>query len=286
MRVAFFTAGTIGAGHLVKSLSIERALGRAGFRGDYRCFGPALPFEAAHDRPNYEVVEISTERVLRHRHLAQISALARRLAEFDPDLILVDMFWAPLLRVLPGLACEAWLLLRICPPLWLFGSRETRFDARQYTRIIAVEPMPERGAREAIDPLVVCNPDECRPPGALRAHFAHPPERPLVVVSHAGERREAEVLEALAGPQAHTLNLFEPGALFPAAEWLPGADRIVSGAGYNAFWEAHWLGYAQRTTWAPFPRPIDDQAMRSAGVPGYAPRENGADTLARWILAG
>lgn len=146
--------------------------------------------------------------------------------------------------------------------------------------------MPERGTRESIDPLVVCNPEECRPPGALREHFAVPPDQPLLVVSHAGERREAEILEGIAGPQARTLNLFEPGALFPAAEWLPGADSLVCGAGYNAFWVAHWLGYAPRARWVPFARPIDDQRLRAENAPVASPRENGADTLARWILAG
>ncbi len=73
---------------------------------------------------------------------------------------------------------------------------------------------------------------------------------------------------------------------FPAAEWLGGADRIVAGAGYNAFWEAHWLGYAERTEWIPFRRTIDDQALRVELSRGMTPRENGADTLARWIAAG
>jgi hypothetical protein len=286
VRVAFFTAGTIGAGHLVKGLSVERGLARVGFRGEFRSFGPLLPFDVAKVRPNHETVDVRSDRTLRDRHLAQMSGLARRLAAFDPDLLLVDLFWAPLRWVLPTLRCEAWLLIRICPEVWLVGSAEMPFDPGQYARVIALEPMPERGQREAIDPLVVCNPEECRPPGALREHLGVPAGETLTVVSHAGERREAEVLAELAGPAARMLNLFEPGALFPAAEWLGGADRLVAGAGYNAFWEAHWLGYASRTRWVPFARPIDDQALRCHDAPAARPRENGADTLARWILAG
>ena len=50
----------------------------------------------------------------------------------------------------------------------------------------------------------------------------------------------------------------------------------------NSVWEARWLGYAERTTFVPFPRGNDDQAARIAGrVPMT---ENGADVLAGWML--
>jgi hypothetical protein len=196
------------------------------------------------------------------------------------------LFWAPLRWILSGLRCEAWLLVRICPPQWLNGVPGLPFEPSQYARIIAVEPMPERGAREAIDPVVVCNPEECQPPGALRERLGVANGRPLTVVSHAGGRGEVEDLSRVAGEGAVVLDLFEPGAPFPAAEWLPGADRIVTGGGYNAFWEAHWLGYWERTTFVPFRRSIDDQALRVETCRGAIPRENGADTLARWIMEG
>jgi hypothetical protein len=286
VKVAYFTAGTVGVGHLVKGLAVGGGLARAGFHGEYRIFGPQLPFPAAQGRAEYEPVVVETDRTLRDRQLAQTSALAQQLTGFAPDLLLVDMFWAPLRWLLPVLRCEAWLLVRICPPHWLVGPPGLPFDPSQYERIIAVEPMPARGSREAIDPLVICNPDQCRPPAALRERLGVGAGRPLVVVPHAGERGEAEKLAQMAGEGAVVLDLFKPEALFPAAEWLGGADRIVAGAGYNAFWEAHWLGYAERTTWVPFRRPIDDQALRVELSRGTSPRENGADTLARWIIGG
>jgi hypothetical protein len=160
------------------------------------------------------------------------------------------------------------------------------FDGSQYTRILAVEPMPDRGARERIDPLVVCNREECRPAGALRQRLGAPSGRSLTVALHAGQRGEAAQLRQLAGNDAVVLDLFEPDAPFPAAEWLPGTDRLVAGAGYNTFWEAHWLGYAESAAWVPFRRTIDDQALRLETCRDATPRQNGADTLARWIIAG
>jgi predicted glycosyltransferase len=105
-------------------------------------------------------------------------------------------------------------------------------------------------------------------------------------VVHAGAAAEVAHLLARAGPTARSLDLAAEDAPFPAAAWLQGASSILAGGGYNTFWEARWLGYAARTTFVPFPRSIDDQAAR-VGTFGSVPfLRNGADTLARAILAG
>jgi hypothetical protein len=127
VKVAYFTGGTVGAGHLVRGLAIGRGLARAGFAGEYRMLGPALPFPVARSSSGYETVEIQNDRTLRDRHLAQMSGLAQRLQALSPDLLLVDLFWAPLYWVLPSLSCEAWLLVRTCPPVWLQGPPDMPF---------------------------------------------------------------------------------------------------------------------------------------------------------------
>jgi hypothetical protein len=280
MRIAYFTAGTVGAGHLVRGYAIGRALARHGFTGEYRAFGPPVPYPVA-AAVDYLPVAIDA-RELRDPARAAGSGLASALADFRPDLALVDLFWAPVRHVLPRLDCEAWLLLRTCPRAWFDGPPDTRFDARQFRRMIGIEPFRHAALRESIDPIVVCNPDECRPPSALREHFGVPADRPLTVVMHAGLAGELEQI-AVTGA-AQRLDLFADAALFPVAEWLPGADRIHCAAGYNAFWEARWLGYAARTRFTPLPRQIDDQGWRVTNCSGYAMRANGADTLASSIL--
>ncbi len=286
MRVAFFTGGTVGAGHFVHGLALERALGRAGFRGVYRMFGPPLAFAGLPGRPSYEAVEVKDDARLRDPGLAPASDLGGRLRRFAPDLLLVDMFWAPLRWLLPALGCEAWLLLRLCPPVWLTGPPGMPFDRRPYRRVLGMEPVGYSVLDETVDPLVVANPDECRPPEALRERLGVAPGGRLAVVAHAGVAGEAARLEQAAGEPVRLLDLFEQGAPFPAAEWLGGADLVVSGGGYNAFWEAHWLGYAGRSRFVPFARSIDDQAARCRDFLGHRPRANGADTLARQIVAG
>jgi hypothetical protein len=286
MKVAYLTGGTVGAGHLVRGVAIGRALARAGFRGGYRMFGPRLPFAAAGGRDDYEAVEIEADRAaLQHPQLAQTSDLALRLRRFGADLLIVDLFWAPVRWILPALRCEAWLLVRTCPAPWLVGGPGMPFAAEQYQRILGIEPFDHPALDETIDPIVVCNPDERRPPEALRRWAGVPEGEELAVALHAGERGEIEQLRRLAGGRAPllTLDLFEDQALFPAAEWVAGADRIYSGAGYNACWEARWLGHEARTRFLPFRRSIDDQARRLAIFRDHHPRANGADVLARWI---
>jgi hypothetical protein len=287
VKVVYFTGGTVGAGHLVRGLAIGRGLARAGFTGEYRMLGPALPFPVARSSSGYETVEIQNDRTLRDRHLAQMSGLAQRLQALAPDLLLVDLFWAPLYWVLPFLSCEAWLLVRTCPPVWLQGPPDMPFRKAAFDRVIGIEPLDHPLLDEVIDPIVVANPGECRPPGALKERFGVPEAEPLTVIAHAGERGEAAVLAERAGTVGEgrvvRLDLFDPEAPFPAAEWLPGADRVVCGAGYNAYWEARWLGYADRATFVPFRRSIDDQARRLSVCGDRVPSENGADVLARWI---
>jgi len=275
----------VGAGHLVRGLAIQRGLGRAGFAGTYRMFGPTLPFPAARLCPGYETVPIQTDPALYDRHLAQTSDLAERLRDFAPDLLIVDLFWAPLRWVLPALKTEAWLLLRTFPPPWLTGPLQSPFDPTQFERIVAIEPVSHAMIDDEIDPIVIANPDECQPPEALRERLGIPPGEKLTVVLHAGERGETEDLLRHAGTDRPTvLDLFEEKGFFPAAEWLGGADHVVSGAGYNAFWEARWLGYAGRTTLVAFHRSIDNQLLRARELWHVRPRENGADVLARWIV--
>ena len=290
MKIAFFTAGSVGAGHRVRGLAIARALTRAGFRGSYRTFGPARPFEAAlsglYGEERTEIVEIQNDPALRDPKLAASSELAERLRAFDPDLLIVDLFWGPLRWVLPHLACEAWLLVRLCPPIWLQGRSDLPFAPEQYRRRFAIEPIEHAHLNESLEPIVIANPEDCRPESEVRARFGVAEGEPLAFVVHAGERGEIAELERAAGPRAIALDLHQSDAPFPAAEWLSAADRVTSAAGYNSFWEAQSLGYSERTTFLSFPRSIDDQARRIAEFRGIRPRTNGADSLAAKILAG
>ena len=99
------------------------------------------------------------------------SELSVALADYAPDLLIADMFWAPLRHILPLLNTEVWLLVRSCPDIWLRGTETTPFDSSQFTRIIGIEPLTHEEIREHIAPIVICNPDGSMGLFCITGHF-------------------------------------------------------------------------------------------------------------------
>jgi hypothetical protein len=286
-RIALFTAGTVGAGHLMRALAIGRALARTGVHVQYRVIGPPLPFPVPAGL-DYRAVPIDPLELLDPAR-APRSELAAELLGFMPHRLVVDLFWAPLVRLLPMARCEAWLLVRRVPPDWFAGPPGVPFEPRMFARVLAIEPGVEGPIDETIDPVLVSNPDECRPRGALRERLGVDTYERLLVVHQAGKAGELDALLATVDAGERRVVRFGPspqgfGEPFPLCEWLGDADALVSGAGYNAFWEAAWLGYASRSRFVPFPRDLDDQAWRVRTCAGRVPRSNGADVLARRLV--
>ncbi len=288
-RVVYFTAGSVGAGHLVRGVALRRALSRMGWHGEYHFVGPPIAFPCV-TVTGHVTVPIEQDLCLRRQETAPQSRLSQVLRLLDPDLVIVDLFWAPLRWVLPDMSAEAWLLLRKCPRSWLRGPVDARFDASQFSRVITIEPfdaevLSDDVSFEHVPPVVVANPDERRPTGALRRRFGYGSDDYLSVVLQAGLRGEGASIaeQACSAPHRLVLDMFSASSLFPAAEWLGDANEIHTGAGYNAFWEAQWMGYARRTHFYPFARRLDDQAAR-ATLREARMTSNGADVLARQIV--
>jgi hypothetical protein len=283
----------------MRGIALKRALDRGGFRGQYIMIGPTdfePPVTTYAEAAGFVRVAIEEELLRSREHASSSSDLGRKVHALDLDLLIVDMFWAPVRHVLPlkKHSGEAWLLLRSFPPSWLEGPDPSLpFDAMQYARIITIEPGLRTSAfTHSVDPIVGVTRDERKPRGALRERFGIPADRHLIGVMHAGRKGEIDRLLDVAKTlqQANSvtlqLDLFDEQALFPIASWLGDCDAIVAGAGYNSFWEAHLLGYADRTTFVPFERSIDDQEHRilTNKKPRTSAWTNGADTIASWIV--
>ncbi len=284
MRVAFFTAATIGVGHGVRAVAIERALRRRRWEGEFRVFrpvsgvsGPTLPGEV-------RVPMLADQ--LADREKAGESAIFRALRAYAPDLVLVDLFWAPMHHVLAQLTCEAWLLLHKCPDGWMHSAHGLELTPSRYAHILGIEPAAHPAVTRHVSPVVVCNPDETFPRDAFRTRFGVREDEWLTVRCHAGRSGEIESLpNGTRAGRVETLSWSNEREMFPLAKWLTGADEIFCGAGYNSFWEARWLGYAARVHHTAFERPVDDQSWRVRQCADVRPESNGADEIAAMVTA-
>ena len=282
-RIAFYTWGMHGGGHLARAWAIRRGLERAGIPADFRVFYGHLGVEVPR---GLEVVRLTTPRIdLRDPERARSSETARALLDFAPDLLLVDLAWVELRYILPILDCEAWLLLRWCHPAVIARLRE--FNRARYARTIAIEPIAPSYLTDRIDPIVGCNPDECLAESALRDLFGVEQGKPISLIVQAGKPGEIEELireeqERANGFHVIAASLHGKDVIFPISHYFRGAARIVGGAGYNLFWETRWLGVADRSELRPFVRYYDDQTPRIEAA-FYKMKTNGADVLARQI---
>ncbi len=288
MRIAYFTAGTHGAGHLVRGLAILRALRRCGSRAEYRLFAPPSSFAWIASDVHHPVT--IDPRELRDPARAPDSSLARAIHAYAPDVLVVDLFWVPLVFV--PLPCPVWLLLRSVPPVWLVGPEEARFEASRYARVFAIEPAPGLETFESIPPVVVANRDEARTRDELCALLGARADAPLHLLARGGMPSDLGPLSSVVsadGAQVHDLDLTRHDAPFPLAPWLAGMedqDTLVAAPGYNTWWESHWLGFAPRVTWVPMQRTFDDARWRATCVPARGWVDNGADVLATRLVRG
>ena len=285
MRIAYFTAGTHGAGHLMRGKAILAALERQNVAFEFRIFSPENSWnELAGD--HLCRVELETD-LLRDAQRADTSALAQALRAWRPDLLLLDLFWVPLsLMTLP---CPTWLLLRSVPTAWLVGPREARFDAGRYERIFAIEPAPGLEAFESMGPVVYEKRWKPRTRDELCALVSTDSRRPLRLIVQAGVSTDDALLQEAADRQGGGFIRVSPAILTPASPWLRtlrDGDQVIAGAGYNLYWESHYFGFHAHMRFVALPRRIDDQAWRVAGT--HAPglfSVNGADRLASQVVS-
>lgn len=297
MRLVYFTAGTTGAGHLVRALAVELALRRRGLAHSLTVLAPPSPYPALVERLRLEHVDarplvVDPRAILDREHVAE-SELATTLATLRPDLVLVDLFWAPIQRILEASAIPAWLLVRAAPRQWLVGPPELPFARSVFPRVLAIEPTPFEADVEPLGgPLVIAHRDDARSP-RLRERLGVTASAFLTLVVHAGDRGEIDAITRYAPkPPAdresvvRSLDLHTADALFPVAAQLPFADALVGAAGYNFAWECHELGLLDRTTFAPRRRAIDDQAYRARLVRDVPRGSHGGDALAALLARG
>lgn len=264
---------------MVRGLALERAVRRAGLDWEYTIIGSApLSDLASRMRVNYRSVPVGRDPKPLHDFLRAD----------PPDILIVDLAWYLLAGILPELSCRTVLLIRIVPPVYFAIPRSIgeplRLEPQDWDHIFTIEPFECPFATVQTDPVTIRNIDELMAPRDAREALLRgraDDGRPVCLFAMNG--REGELAEArktygyLEDEYQVVYSTNYEGGLFPAMDYYPGADLIVCGAGYNAFWETRATGTP--TIYVPQQRRLDRQDLRVERFSELTPSANGADQI-------
>lgn len=201
--------------------------------------------------------------------------LAQRLEDFQPDLMMVDVFPRGILGEIPltpGL--KKVLVSRWVPPQYYQNAKVAEALAG-YTQVFSSEPLAQR-----IEvPPIVWTRCEVAPRQARETLGGD--ARPLVVALGSGPPSAQQKLRARLQERAeevgYQLRFFSPrlGPTLPQiGHFLHGSDLIVSAAGYQSYHEILQSGVP--SILLPQRRRYDNQAARALGHLGVKPRVQSA----------
>lgn len=216
--------------------------------------------------------------------------------ELSPKLVIVDQTLRGFYEMFGPTKLDIWVLVRATTRAWFVENVLSVLHRFPNAKLIATEPCVTFEEIDAnVNPIVLWNKDDLLPRDELRKKFGVPTGW-IGAVIHSGAPGEFDELFDMPEAQEHLADcdwivklnghdLSNP-ARTCGARYLSGATSIVCAAGYNAFWEAHWLGYADRCLFVPLTgvRVIPEQEIRLEKTPSrFFMRENGAYQLAEKI---
>ncbi|MBN1836616.1 MAG: hypothetical protein JW820_12250 [Spirochaetales bacterium] len=289
MRIVYYTSGVTGSGRLVRGLSIGNALRRAGSDADYALLSSS-PFGRLADLLGFAHREIPPES---ENQLSPDgypdSAVYRALQDLQPDILLVDLLWFPLLHFLheiPGRKVFLWQQLDAGFFTIPLPVGPLSFDPAQYDLVVAIEPFTGEGPATQVNPLILRNRDEILPRAdALSALDLTERKHCLIAINaHPGDfervRERYSYLASSGYRLVYSTNY--QGGLFPAVDYFNAFDLVVCGASYSAFWEAVY--FDKEAIFVPVVTRFTDSERLLREYRDYRFEENGADQLVRILL--
>jgi hypothetical protein len=289
MRILYYTSGLTGSGRLVLGVSIRNALVRLGLRHE---FAIAHMAEKSGFLASIENTRLPVETATSvNRENFRTSATWRLFEQYRPDVLIVDLVWTNVFHMLPELPCKKIFLTRqVAPEFFSFHHEglELDFDPAHYDRLFAIEPYDCPVTVDRINPIVIRNPDEILPREEAVRRLRLDPAKPHCLFSlNLEEKAARETAKAYSYLEEEGYQIFYSslmaGGLFPIADFLDAFDMVITGGGYNAFWEAVY--FKKESVFIPVRTIFEDQAWRIDNCQDYEFTENGADELAE-IIAG
>jgi UDP:flavonoid glycosyltransferase YjiC (YdhE family) len=277
-----------GSGHIVRALSVLFGLKRAGVDCDFQLLCDSDFGVLAEPYCGVSWLKLQPELHLRDARRGELFLF---INELDPDLLIVDGTWAPILPFIKYLRCPKVIIFRYYAEEWfsfrLPDGEIVSFDPSGYEAAFSTEPNFSRPGLASIDPLVIRNRNEILTRDEARKRLGAEDGKKLIVVAHNGFTGELEKIAAQEfgeGTEAKVVmsSNADGEGLFPLCDYAAGIDLLIAGAGYNSFYESAFFKIPTR--FMPQERRGGEQAWRVRQNAGYSFDSNGADQLAKEIV--
>ena len=295
MHIVYYTSGTTGSGRIIRGISIDNALKRKGIVSEYTILS-SCPFGFLADKFNIKHIEIPVEQenLLMGVSYKQ-SQLFTTLKELDPDILIVDLQWFTLTKFIDQFSFKKIFLftqINTVEKVNLYfniplPTEVLHFDSSQYDLLIEAEPTNISITMDKINPLIMRNKEEILTRGNASCSLGINPADKNCLFAINGNPGDYEnivktysYLEDEGYHMVYSTNY--KGGIFPAVDYFNAFDLIITGGGYNSFWEAQY--FEKEALFIPASRQFEDQKKRINECSGMEFEENGADQLVDIIL--
>lgn len=288
LKVVYYTSGITGSGRVVTGISIGNAFKRKGVPCEFTIVSSS---DFSHLASGFNHVEIPLEEAdaLSPENFMS-SALYNCLRKLDPDVLLVDLLWFPLYHFLHELRCVKILLCRQVSDRFFsipLPAGTIGIDPSAYDMVVATEPFESCIPMKQVNPIVIRNRDEILGREEALKKLGVKSGKPVGLFAYNGEPGEYREIRKKYSYLERPYNMiystnYSGKGFFPMVDYFNAVDFIVSGAGYNSFWEI--IYFEKEAVFEPVVRRFEDQAKRVLECSDYRFSENGADQLVGIVM--
>lgn len=289
MKIVYYTSGTTGSGRLVRGLSIGTALARSGIIADFTIVSSS-PFGHLADILNIKHVEIPVEpEATLDRDNYETSIIYRTLSDIKPDVLIVDLLWFPLYHFIEDIPGKKIFLSRQVSDHFFsipVSDGVLQFNGRSYNKVLAAEPFGSCIDMERIDPIILRNRDEIFDRDTALMKLGIDGDKPVCLLAYNGKpgdfKNVKKTYSYLEEKYQIVYSTNYDGGIFPVIDHFNVFDLIITGGGYNSFWET--IFFNKEAIIVPSDTRFENPQVRIGVGADYKFRGNGADQLVDIIM--
>lgn len=282
-----------GAGHLFGGLALWQAFRRS-LGSDFHFYlltDAEIPVPL--EEESLDIYRFHLEPALYFRRDKE-SMLYQYLMQLDPDVIIVDHIWLPLMPILKNFRAKKVIFFRQVEPVWLRthplpNGDVLEFNPDDYDLVFNMEPGFVLEGSISVPPVIGVCESEIKAPQIIRRVLNVPDDKKLALIAHNGMPGELEKIlkesdidsdEYFQVRMSNNLELADQ--LFPLSHYLSGVDLAIGACGYNFFYETRF--YDLKTIYLPQKRSMENQHWRLETNRNYSGPFNGAENITNLII--